>query len=207
MQKQCTKCKEFKNVSEFCKNKTTPDGLCYWCKDCINKNYRNKREEILKQQREYRKTDNALTLKKIKDFNYRKRNYELKKQRERNSIKLQLSNQARGAIYKAIRFHSKFIEQLLGYTENQLKEHLENQFTSEMTWDNYGSYWEIDHIIPINVFNYQAVSDKEFKICWSLLNLRPLLCKENRERDRRKNIEEYNDISLNLMYKILHQFD
>lgn len=35
--KQCTKCKEEKPLTEFSKNKSTPDGLQYHCKECHNK--------------------------------------------------------------------------------------------------------------------------------------------------------------------------
>jgi hypothetical protein len=33
-QKKCTKCKEFKNLNEFTKNKRTKDGLSWLCKKC-----------------------------------------------------------------------------------------------------------------------------------------------------------------------------
>ncbi len=65
-------------------------------------------------------------------------------------------------------------EVLVGYTVEQLRQHLEKQFTKEMSWDNYGSYWWIDHIIPIKAFNFETPDDYDFKRCWSLKNLRPL---------------------------------
>ena len=34
-------------------------------------------------------------------------------------------------------------------TIEEYREYLENQFTSDMTWDNMGSYWQVDHIIPV----------------------------------------------------------
>ena len=43
-----------------------------------------------------------------------------------------------------------------------------------MNWNNYGEYWEIDHIIPQNLFNMTTAESKDFQICWSLMNLRPL---------------------------------
>lgn len=43
-----------------------------------------------------------------------------------------------------------------------------------MSWDNMGKYWEIDHIIPLNLFHYNTEQDEQFKVCWSLANLRPL---------------------------------
>ena len=33
-QKQCSKCKEFKDLSDFHKDKSCKDGLASWCKDC-----------------------------------------------------------------------------------------------------------------------------------------------------------------------------
>jgi hypothetical protein len=70
-------------------------------------------------------------------------------------------------------------ETLVGYNVTQLKHHLEKQFTPEMSWNNYGTYWHIDHKIPISVFNYKTATDIDFKKCWSLKNLRPLEAKEN----------------------------
>ncbi|MFW5903050.1 MAG: HNH endonuclease signature motif containing protein, partial [archaeon] len=65
-------------------------------------------------------------------------------------------------------------EDLVGYTFNELKEHLENQFTDKMNWGNYGDYWEIDHIKPKSSFDFEKPEDQEFKDCWSLDNLQPL---------------------------------
>jgi len=48
-----------------------------------------------------------------------------------------------------------------------------------MNWDNYGSYWEVDHIIPRKTFNYNKPEDIGFQICWALDNLQPLTKKEN----------------------------
>jgi hypothetical protein len=70
-------------------------------------------------------------------------------------------------------------QKLLGYTSQDLAEHLEARFTPEMTWDNYGSYWHIDHIIPKVHFTYTKKTDKTFLECWSLKNLQPLEATEN----------------------------
>lgn len=73
-------------------------------------------------------------------------------------------------------------ESLTGYTIDQLRKHLERQFTFEMSWQNYGTYWEIDHVIPISVFNFEKPEDLDFKRCWGLKNLRPLEVNENRKK-------------------------
>ena len=70
-------------------------------------------------------------------------------------------------------------QKLVGYSVEQLMAHLEKMFDNNMNWNNYGSYWSIDHIKPVSIFNYQSAEDDEFKQCWSLDNLRPLNHIEN----------------------------
>lgn len=77
---------------------------------------------------------------------------------------------------------SPSLEERCGYTAEQLRQHIKSQFTSEMNWDNYGTYWELDHIVPRFKFHYESYDDEQFKQCWALENLRPLTVKENRER-------------------------
>ena len=73
------------------------------------------------------------------------------------------------------------IKNILGYTIEELKEHLEHRFEDWMNWDNLGltankekETWQIDHIIPVNTFNIKEIGDEEFRKCWALDNLRPL---------------------------------
>lgn len=69
-------------------------------------------------------------------------------------------------------------EVLTGYTTEELKIHLEEQFTDGMSWGNYGQ-WHIDHIKPVCSFGYISCESEEFKECWSLTNLRPLWAIDN----------------------------
>ena len=68
--------------------------------------------------------------------------------------------------------------EILNYTPEQLIEHLENKFTGDITWDNYGE-WHVDHIIPISSFDIKEIGDEGFNKCWSLENLQPLWGDEN----------------------------
>ncbi|MFC1453546.1 hypothetical protein ACFLQL_00010 [Verrucomicrobiota bacterium] len=71
-------------------------------------------------------------------------------------------------------------EELVGYTGDDLKKHLETKFISGMSWDNYGKDgWHIDHIIPKIFFKYKSYKDVEFQYCWSLNNLQPLWARDN----------------------------
>lgn len=71
------------------------------------------------------------------------------------------------------------ILQYLSYAIQDLKEHIEKQFSGEMSWDNYGIFWHIDHIVPQSDLPYSSMDDDNFKRCWALNNLRPLEAKRN----------------------------
>lgn len=90
-------------------------------------------------------------------------------------------------------------ENYFNYSLQQLKEHLESQFTSEMNWSNYGKYgWHIDHIIPQCMLPYNDINEENFKICWSLTNLRPLWYSENLSRPK-----DGSDVSEELKQQII----
>ena len=80
------------------------------------------------------------------------------------------------------------------YTMAQLKEHLEKQFASWMSWSNYGGAykvetwndndpstwtWQLDHIIPQSDLPYTSIEEANFQKTWALSNLRPLSAKQN----------------------------
>ena len=81
----------------------------------------------------------------------------------------------------------------LPFSISELKIYLESQFEPWMTWNNHSVYnskiwddhdidtwtWQIDHIVPQSDLKYISMIDDNFKICWSLSNLRPLSAKQN----------------------------
>jgi hypothetical protein len=88
----------------------------------------------------------------------------------------------RTAIYQVLKENNveknKHYFDVLKYDPEQLMEHLENQFTENMTWDNYGE-WHVDHVKPISSFSITEMGDEEFMECWSLNNLQPMWGEEN----------------------------
>ncbi len=76
-------------------------------------------------------------------------------------------------------------KKFVNYTLEDLIKHLEQKFDKNMNWDNYGSYWAVDHIKPKSLFNYTSTIDSEFKECWSLKNLQPLEKIENIKKSNR----------------------
>jgi hypothetical protein len=70
-------------------------------------------------------------------------------------------------------------EKLAGYTRAELVTHLERQFSGQVSWNNFGKKWHIDHILPVSSFTFSNCDDPDFRACWSLANLRPLLKRDN----------------------------
>lgn len=100
----------------------------------------------------------------------------------RATPKGKLNNTMGRSIWTAIKGNKKGRrwELLVGYSVDQLKEHIEKQFLSGMSWENYShKVWHIDHIIPKAAFNYETAEDLDFKRCWALSNLRPMWAAEN----------------------------
>ena len=79
----------------------------------------------------------------------------------------------------------------LDWTIEDFIAHIESQFDENMNWLNHGRdttkyQWQVDHIIERRDprCQYKTINCPEFKICWSLDNLRPL---EQGENIRRSN--------------------
>lgn len=73
----------------------------------------------------------------------------------------------------------------LGYTAEQLRAHLERQFTKGMNWERFAAgEIEIDHIVPMSAFD--LTDDGGIKAAWALTNLRPLWAKDNRAKAARR---------------------
>jgi len=128
------------------------------------------RKEYLKQWR----TENIDKWKKLK------RDYE-RNRKSRDPLYKLISN-FRTAIYQVLKESN--VEKnghyfdILGYTPEELINHLEKQFTEGMTWENYGEF-HVDHKLPISSFNIKEIGDEEFMRCWCLDNLQPMWGEEN----------------------------
>jgi len=113
----------------------------------------------------------------------------------RNAIRTRISSSIRSSLKRnGTNKKGHSWEQLVGFTLEELVEHLESQFTGLMTWENMGrGGWHIDHIIPVSYFNFTSYDDEEFKICWSLNNLQPLWEHDNISKGA-KLVDGWEDI-------------
>ncbi len=73
-----------------------------------------------------------------------------------------------------------FIKPYLGADVGFVREWLANMFHDGMTWENYGSLWVVDHIVPFRSFDLFNIED--LKLCWNYRNLMPLLDEDNSKK-------------------------
>ena len=67
-----------------------------------------------------------------------------------------------------------------GCTGEFFKNYIEAQFTPEMTWCNHGTYWELDHTIPIMSFDVKIES--ELLKAFHYSNCKPMKKFDNRSK-------------------------
>jgi hypothetical protein len=73
-----------------------------------------------------------------------------------------------------------------------LREWFEYNFTPKMNWDNYGSYWAIDHVIPVKQFD--LTNELQKRICWNWTNLVPLSASANSSKKATLDHEQIKQV-------------
>jgi hypothetical protein len=103
-------------------------------------------------------------------------------ERHKDDPEYKILQALRTRLYNAVslkkNIRSEKTKVLLGCSVENLKKHLETQFTNGMTWENFGNDgWHIDHIIPCAFFDLTKPSHQ--KVCFNYQNLQPLWAKDN----------------------------
>ena len=164
--------------------------------------YQNNKEHCIKKAKQYR----IENIEKVKEYDKMRYHTDLngtkskrqtkefalkrsayRKHKRRTDPIYHLQETVRSAMRHGIKYHgahkgTSMTWKSLPYTPQQLKEHLEEQFDEHMSWENYGSYWHIDHIYPQSRLPYDSMDHPNFLKCWSLDNLRPLEAVENMQK-------------------------
>ena len=197
--KTCTTCGDCLPPSSFSIRRDTKDGLAASCRSCQsarNKAWRQanpeKVRELEKKAVGYRKEYKSRPERKLITRELQARPEAKAKraarQRARRATdkKFAISQRMVCAVNQSLRRvgsskRGRTWQSVLGYSVEDLRAHLEAQFSKGMTWENIGE-WHIDHIVPIAEFKFSNITDPEFLACWSLANLRPLWGKENLEK-------------------------
>lgn len=140
---------------------------------CIKRNVKYAKEyQKLDKYKNSRKKYIAKNKKKIQAYHAKWRNEQFKTNKiakVAHNLRVRLNSLIKKGFKKTHK-----LKEYLGCSLEELKIHLEKQFTKGITWDNYGK-WHIDHIIPLS----SAQCEEElFKLC-HYTNLQPLWASDN----------------------------
>jgi hypothetical protein len=210
--KQCCKCSLIYPINSFRKYSETSIGNT--CKKCLNEY-----DKARKKQNRQKKAEQTLVYcdmcnqeKALKYFAKLKKFYKKKiciscypkflTEQKTNWCKNEHNTNMNYRIKKSLaaRLRSVIVKNTstmnyIGCNIQYLREWFEYNFTSEMNWDNYGTYWSIDHIIPVCKFNMLDEIEK-FR-CWNWSNLMPVTIIFNSSK---KEID--NEQVTNIIYKL-----
>tara|TARA_A100001015_G_scaffold288021_1_gene358459 strand:+ start:720 stop:1361 length:642 start_codon:yes stop_codon:yes gene_type:complete len=193
IKKHCPTCDTWKKLEDYTNQKSSWDGLCRMCRNCMIEYKRDKRKNDPK----YKETDEKYN-EKYKDSGkkremsqkrYKEKKEEIiqkcvaynkKKYNSDSNFKLVCSLRSR--INKVLRESntkkSKKTMELTGCTVDELKKHIEKQFKPGMNWSNHSvKGWHIDHIQCCASFD--LTKEEEQKKCFHYTNLQPLWAEEN----------------------------
>lgn len=172
--KTCSKCGVRKDVREFYKVGKT-GRVRGACKACCDADSARWRKENVDRSREIVRASSKRYPEKVRERAAIKRRKNPEVYAARDMLKRVLSitgskKRARTAVE-------------IGYTPDDLRDHIAAQFRPGMSWANHGK-WHIDHIDPVSSMVARGVTDpKEIN---ALSNLRPLWAHENLSRPRPK---------------------
>jgi hypothetical protein len=167
------------------------------------KEYRRKNGDVLKsKQKEFRENNKELVAERKRKYwenlssdkkeelrlrkkelyhqnNYKDKKREYINERLKNDPLFKLSFNIRNLIRNA--FKRKFTEksektsEILGCSFEEFKIYLESKFDENMNWENQGTYWQLDHIIPIS----SAKTEEEVYKLNHYTNFQPLYWEDN----------------------------
>lgn len=191
--KLCKKCNIKKSLDDFCNRKGEVDGKHRYCKICLNSNFKTyyhtsgrKKSIYYKQYRE----NNKEYFNKYCTNHYHT-NKDLYREWNRNqydtNIEFKIKHIVSARIHSALKTYQTLKRdrtiEYLGCSIEEYANYLESKFTPEMTWENQGTYWEIDHIKPIDSFDLN--DENQLYEAFHYTNTQPLNWKENREKSNK----------------------
>lgn len=188
--KKCSRCGVPQSIECFHRDRTHADGRSTCCKSCATaksrvwrlSNPEAHRNHVRQSSRRNRPSRNIVgarwRAKNSNKIRLYKRRHRLK--RAANPVTAmhdRIATQLRAAIAK----NGRRTIDIVGYTGNDLRVHLERQFLRGMTWQNRAR-WHVDHIVPQAAFPQGS----DPRTVWALSNLRPLWKRRNLQKHAKR---------------------
>jgi len=144
-----------------------------YSKEYYNQYYQDHKEQILEHNNQYR----------INNYEkFRKYYNKWVREKYKTDLKYNLNHKIKAAIAKSLKGNKagRHWEDLVGYTLEDLIKRLKRTMPPYYCWKDFlEGKLEVDHIIPLSVWNFNNSEQINFKKCWALRNLQLLPAKEN----------------------------
>jgi hypothetical protein len=165
------------------------DGSCIECVKIRDKErYQNNKDEILAYNKIYYQNNKEKILTQVKEWYLdnleqillQKKKYV--KNRKAIDINFRLACNLRTRLNSALKNNSKLGSAVrdLGCPIEFFKDYIATKFHDGMTWGNYGSYWELDHIKELADFD--LTDRKQFLEAVNYKNYQPLTIEEHKKK-------------------------
>jgi len=204
MIKICIKCKKEKELELFVKAKNS----CKECEKEYKRNHREKNKEKIKESAsKYYESNKDSILERVANNYSNNKEKKLKYQKEYASLnkekisaykmEYQRNRRLSDPVYKLKYVVGRLIrnslkckglsknkrsKDILGCSIEFFKVYIEEKFIDDMSWDNYGTNWDIDHKIPLAT----AITEEDVLKLNHYTNLQPLDSYINRNVKRDK---------------------
>ena len=180
--KRCSKCENIQLKGNFHEKSRSKYGITPHCKrKILRKKYYDEDYDLeINRRRKYR----VDTKEKINDYNKKTRESDL-------NFKLVCCLRSR----TSSAFKSKNIKKtnktfdLLGCSLSFFRRWIIHQLYGNMTIENYGSIWQINHCLPIASFN--LLNENDMKKCFDWVNLRLMFFTENNSKKAKIDLYLY----------------
>jgi len=191
--KICKMCNSSYGLDEFYNKKEASDGKHIYCKTCMKQEKKQYYAETKHVRADYYKTyrdQNKEYFNQYSNIHYhtKKELYrEWNKNRYHSDPAFRVKHVTAARISQALKTYQTLKKdrtiEYLGCTMDEYTYYLEQMFTPDMSWDNYGEYWEIDHIKPIDAFDLN--DEDQLYEAFKYTNTQPLKKEDNREKSNR----------------------
>jgi hypothetical protein len=191
---ECDNCKINQPINKYRKYTYKENFYSKTCNNCLNERDKIRKTNLRKQKQEtiMAKCEKCEKEKALKEFAKLKKFYKKKicnscyprfltehknewcKDESNPNVNYRLKKSLAARLRNVINKNDSTMN-YIGCNIQYLREWFEYNFTSEITWDNYGSYWSIVHVIPVCKFD--LTNEKEIFKCWNWSNLMPVTTK------------------------------
>lgn len=180
--KQCKKCETEKSDEDFRDNRR----VCKECEKAHGREYRRNNKEKSKKWVE----ENVDRMKELQANWYHEN-------KEKINTKFRESYYSQDTDFKKIKNYRTAINHMLGGTQktnqyigckrDKLIEWCKSSFEEGMTMENYGVYWVVDHVIPLDTLKS---SPELFKILTPWYNIMPVISSFNLQKNKKIDVEQ-----------------